>query len=776
MLRVRRALVLSVSLAALALAIPALSAQGAEARVVVAGAPRLAAGDVVVPGSLSAPVDLVLASAHPRALARFLAGITNPASSDYRHFLTPREYARRFGASAASVRALRAYLRGYGLTVGALSAGGVILHARGTTGQLGRALGARVVLVRTAAGVRAVLRSAATLPASLAAEVTTVAGLSNPLALRPTAATRAAATTPSTCTPAGDPTTNTPNSLGGYTVQQQAQLYGLTTPWSQGDTGTGQTIALYELAPYSSADVSTYFSCYGLAPSITNVNVDGGSSDPNSLETTLDIEEAGALAPGASLMVYVGPNNSTGPLDTYQRIADDNTATVVSTSWGTCEGDPSNDPAAEQPVFEQMAAQGQSLVAAAGDTGSSDCAGITSNLGLAVDDPASQPFVTAVGGLTVSSISPLTQQVWNDGLGSSGGAGGGGVSTIWSRPTWQNAPGIAASQTMRTIPDLSVMGDPVTGFIDYFTGSDTGVCTSNCYSSWGSVGGTSIGSPLVSALFAVAAQGCAVARLGFLNPTLYALARANTGFIDVTQGNNDLLNTGYYAAGPGYDDASGLGSPDPATFLADLCPASLAPTQSSLTAVSASAPAGQSVTLDLVAKDATGAALAHAPVTFTASASAGTLTLDGDPTTTQSGGATEQVTTASDGTVSVELSDSAAGVVTVTATNGPHSVQTSVTFTAAKTSKVPGRAGVAKLSAAKGGFTLVARAPTSDGGSTITRYQYSLNGGGWRSFSTATRTVKVTHLASGRTYRVRVRALNAVGAGAPSATATVKTR
>ena len=81
------------------------------------------------------------------------------------------------------------------------------------------------------------------------------------------------------------------------------------------------------------------------------------------------------MAPGAKIEIYQGPNNSNGPIDTYQQIADDDTATIVSTSWGMCEADPSGDPSAEQPIFEQMAAQGQTIVSAAGDDGSSDCNG-----------------------------------------------------------------------------------------------------------------------------------------------------------------------------------------------------------------------------------------------------------------------------------------------------------------------------------------------------------------------------------------------------------------
>jgi subtilase family serine protease len=110
---------------------------------------------------------------------------------------------------------------------------------------------------------------------------------------------------------------------------------------------------------------------------------------------------------------------------------------------------------------------------------------------------------------------------------------------------------------MRLVPDLSSDADPETGFVQYFTGSGQGVCHQNCESGWGSVGGTSIGAPMVSSMVAVAAQSCGTTRLGFINPSLYAMA--STGFTDVTTGSNDLYNVGDYSAGPGYDEASGLG-------------------------------------------------------------------------------------------------------------------------------------------------------------------------------------------------------------------------
>ena len=151
--------------------------------------------------------------------------------------------------------------------------------------------------------------------------------------------------------------------MGGYTVQQQASLYGLTAEWTAGNTGVGQTIGVYELATYDASDVNTYDTCYGLAPTITSVSVDGGPTQSDNAdnapdEATLDVEETAALAPGAAIEVYQGTQNGAGPTDIYSEIASQDTATIVTTSWGICEADTDGSAQVEQPIFEEMAAAG----------------------------------------------------------------------------------------------------------------------------------------------------------------------------------------------------------------------------------------------------------------------------------------------------------------------------------------------------------------------------------------------------------------------------------
>ena len=190
------------------------------------------------------------------------------------------------------------------------------------------------------------------------------------------------------------------------------------------------------------SDIDTFESCYGVSTTVNAMHVDGGPDagpQPGSGEAALDIEMVVGMASGATVDVYEGPQNGSGPYDVYRAMVDDDADRVISTSWGQCE--PQSGTAeilAENTLFEQAAAQGQTVTAAAGDEGSTDCFGQGSDdLSLQVDDPASQPDVTSVGGTTLATLAP-TESVWNSGLS---GAGGGGISSVWTMPAWRARAG-----------------------------------------------------------------------------------------------------------------------------------------------------------------------------------------------------------------------------------------------------------------------------------------------------------------------------------------------
>ena len=215
-------------------------------------------------------------------------------------------------------------------------------------------------------------------------------------------------------------------------------MYGLTGLYDQGDLGAGQTVAVYELEPYSADDIATYQDCYGTSAPVGNVSVDGGAGvGYGEGEAALDIEDVIGLAPKARINVYEGPNSYAGAYDTYAAIMAQDTARVISVSWGRCEAySGSTLMNAENVLFEQAAIQGQTVLVASGDAGSEGCSQADgSDNSLSVDDPASQPFVTSVGGTKiVNPATPPGEVVWNE---PSHGASGGGISEMWAAPAYQ---------------------------------------------------------------------------------------------------------------------------------------------------------------------------------------------------------------------------------------------------------------------------------------------------------------------------------------------------
>ena len=381
-------------------------------------------------------------------------------------------------------------------------------------------------------------------------------------------AERADAQTPQACDSANATAAAHP---GAFTSTTMANVFGLNQMFGEGRTGLGQTIAVVEFEQYLSSDVTTFQGCYGLTNSIRNVAVNGGAGGPGAGfdgEAALDVEFAAVNAPSASLVVYEAPNvDDADALDLFQRIASDDSAQVVTTSWGNCEqvvG--TSDIIAENGIFSQMAAQGQTVLAASGDSGSEDCFPDNSqNTGLAVDDPGSQPTVVSVGGTSLAGASAGTQTVWNNCQGkphscalnqSDVGATGGGYSVVWPRNPGQPAASgtgtnpCGGSNGCRSVPDIAFPGDPEAGaVIAYWHGG------------WTGFGGTSIGAPTTAGYLSDTNQGCATA-LGPVGPALYESTNGSD-FTDITSGNNDFTDTsgGLFAGTSGYDPTTGKGSP-----------------------------------------------------------------------------------------------------------------------------------------------------------------------------------------------------------------------
>jgi len=359
-----------------------------------------------------------------------------------------------------------------------------------------------------------------------------------------------------------DPTARTPRAgalTTSYTPPQLAQLYDFPTQ-SNGTSinGSGECIALIELGGgYRQSDLKTYFQQLNIVPpKVTSISVDHGHNhpvgNPNSAdgEVDLDIEVAGAIASGAHIVVYFAPNTDRGFLDAITQAIHDTTnrPSVISISWGSAEVNwtPQAMQAMDQ-AFQAAAALGVTVCCAAGDNGSGD--GV--NDGKAhVDFPASSPYALGCGGtrLEATNNTVTSEVVWNDGPNS---ATGGGISDVFNLPPWQANAGVLPSindqHVGRGVPDVAGDADPQTGYQVRVDGQDA------------VFGGTSAVAPLWAGLIALINQERGQP-IGYLNPILYQnyaqLAQAKA-LRDVTSGNN-----GGYAAGPGWDACTGLGTPD----------------------------------------------------------------------------------------------------------------------------------------------------------------------------------------------------------------------
>ena len=493
-------------------------------------------------------VTLALELNDQTGLDRELAQIYQPGNSKFHHFLTPSEFRARYAPTDQQVAQVQSFLKSEGLTPLSVSDNHLLVRAQGDLKTLNSVFHTEVHQYQDAQG-HSYFAPAYELQIPADLPVQAVHGLQNVTHLR------RALPGPVTTGHGGS------GPGGGLSPQDIRTAYNVPSTAS----GTGQTLAVFELDGYNSSDITMYASNFGLpAVPLQDVLIDGssGSAGGGAAEVTLDIELMMAIAPGAAkIMVYEGPNGDQGILDTYAKIANDNLAQSVSTSWGTAEnGTSASIMQTENNIFKQMAAQGQSIYSAAGDSGAYDD-GST----LSVDDPSAQPYMVAVGGtsLTVGSGGVYqSETTWNGGSASAG-AGGGGISTVWTIPSWQvGAAGAQAmaSTTMRNVPDVSLESDIANGYAIYTGGS------------WGVWGGTSAAAPLWAGFTALVNQQRAangLGALGFANPLLYQIGKSSryaTDFHDISDGSTNL-NIPSVA---GYDLATGLGSFNAQNLMSDL--------------------------------------------------------------------------------------------------------------------------------------------------------------------------------------------------------------
>jgi subtilase family serine protease len=564
-------------------------------------------------------VEIVLTPNHQRRMNHRLAAMYRPGSRTFHHWLKRGKFQHLYAPSAVRVARVTQALRARGLKVHTTHSP-FLLRATGSSSRLGHAFDTALVRYRSAEGTAFHANSSALkIPTSIARDVQGVVGMSNTFRIHP-AYKRADAAASALGHTA--PRYGAGPKGSGLSPQQVRSIYSAGAMFDKGPRGQGKGVvsAVFELSGYTRPDITVFahqFLGKHYTPRLRDVNVDGGPIHPNcpkhdtcfghdysgDIEVEIDIEAQLSLAPALKqLIVYNAPNDFTGQttVDEYMRIAHDDLAATISSSWGLCEPDSGLGVIrAESIAFTQMAMQGQSITSASGDSGAFDCLldGPPNAHKLTVDDPTSQPLVTGVGGTSFSTFDPGKNQsptypgkretVWNPhgacGPGAKGfngclvfGAGGGGVSQVWGRPGYQHGPGVQSSFSRkgcafaragtwcREVPDVSANADEFTPYAEFCTGDPA--TNSSCAippTGWFGIGGTSVSSPVWAGILADTVSLSGGRRIGNANWRLYGQLRNHYGrsFHDIDGVGQTITDNGHFPVTPFYDMSTGIGTP-----------------------------------------------------------------------------------------------------------------------------------------------------------------------------------------------------------------------
>ena len=520
------------------------------------------------------------------ALTALASAQQNPQSASYRQWLTPEQYGSQFGLSTDDLAKVTGWLETQGFSSITVARSRSFVTFSGTAGQVAEAFGTTLHQVKADGETHLANLTDPALPAGFAGVVSTVTGL-NDFRLRAHVRSREEQAS----------STKYTSSISGSTFIAPGDFYTIynTLPLlNQSINGTGLTIAVMGQTDIYPADDAAFRAASGLpanAPTIKLYGTDPGFPSMDDLEeASLDVEWSGAVAPSAAILFVNSTNVISGSLT---QTIDNNLAPIITISYGDCEaGYGSANLATFNQLFRQANVQGQTILGPSGDSGATDCDYQTkvATQGLAVDFPASSPYVTGVGGTMFnenggvyfaatnglyqgSALSYIPEAVWNESLAGTGiEGGGGGVSAYFTKPAFQVGTGVPADFS-RDVPDVSFNADPDhDGYLFCYNGS----CTNgfrNASNGLQVVGGTSISTPSFAGIMALLEQKIQ-ARVGNANPVIYGLANStyySTVFHDVTVGGNtspctagtpSCPNGGAigYSAGTGYDLASGWGS------------------------------------------------------------------------------------------------------------------------------------------------------------------------------------------------------------------------
>jgi len=521
------------------------------------------AGKLTPLGELPATNELWLALGlplrDPAGLKNFLADIYNPASPNYRGFVTPEEFTTKFGPTAADYAKVQAFAQANGFRIAATHGNRLLLDVQAKPADIERAFHLHLRRFQHPTEAREFFAPDVEPTVDAALPVADVSGLSNYQLPRPKLVEKTAA---ANATPKGG---SAPN--GDYMGDDFRAAYVPGTTL----TGAGQMVGLLQFDGFYSNDIVAYAKLAGGGR--TNIPVQtilldnyGGRPGSGNSEVSLDIEMSMSMAPGLAKIIIFSGGPTGNQNDILNTMAASNMVKNLSCSWGW-GGGPSTTTDA---IFQQMAAQGQSFYNASGDscaftTGASSVNGVDN--ASKANAPSSSPYITQVGGTTLTTTGPggawQSETVWNWGGGS---GSSGGISSYYAIPDWQAGVSMANNQgstANRNIPDVALTADSV--YVYSGNGKGSGV------------GGTSCAAPLWAGLTALANQLASQAGkspVGLINQAVYAIGLNSTyaqDFHDITTGDNTWSSsTSQFYAVTGYDLCTGWGTPVGQSLLNEL--------------------------------------------------------------------------------------------------------------------------------------------------------------------------------------------------------------
>jgi kumamolisin len=525
-------------------------------------------------------VTLCLPLSDPQGAAEFARRVSTPGDPLFHQYVTPQEFAARYGASATDYAALKAWAAANGLRVSQESVARNLLSVRGTVGQIQALFNTQIAQYRGPDGAEFYSASAKpTVPEAIAPKVSAVLGLTGGKQYAPLVMLGKKLGESPEVGAAKTDTTHGTGPGGSYDAANLRTAYNIP---AFGNLQKNTVVAVFEQGGFTASDVEKYFTENKLPKvKVTPVGVNGSPTtvdDPRvELEAVLDIDMVVGINPSVSeVLVYEDA------IDTFQnalvnvmtQVFNDNKAQILSISYGQDEGLQGTDAMeAENTALEMLTGEGITVLASAGDSGAY---GDGTNYPYNVSDPGSQPYITAVGGTTLftdGNSNYLGEQVWDE-LASNSGATGGGISSYWTIPFFQtveSVPGYVTnnggSSTYRNVPDVAAVADLFTGVSIY----------SKINGGWLTVGGTSVSAPIWAGYLSIVNAGFnyfGFKTVGYFNSILYAVGSPFSGgsggfpaneLFDVIEGTNGLppaLSFGNpgFSAGYGYDNCTGNGS------------------------------------------------------------------------------------------------------------------------------------------------------------------------------------------------------------------------